>query len=383
MLRPLSWLASLLLLSACSHHPEPPASLDSRIDQLVAGAYQPPRLAVQGWHAEWTLDDEVMDVDWLAPAQASALPVILYLPGLGEDSRAGEPWRRAWAQAGYAVLSVQAHRDGRSIYASKEAQAGAFQGIARRAYAADALQRRLVQLDLVLREARRRASAGDDAFSRVDWHRQAVAGFDLGTQTAVALSTGQHGWAPRVAILLSPYAPAPELARQVSIPLLGVSGQADEDPFSNWVTPAQRHQMFWQHIEAAGSYQLLLDRMTHAQLGGTFAAEPGRAAGDRPHARPGTGGAPGGGPGMGGGQGEPGGSARSAERRNEGGGRERYGRGGEGEVDPRRAAILLATSVAFLDTCLRNDAEARHWLEWEANRWMTPGARLEAKTRTP
>ncbi|TBV02407.1 alpha/beta hydrolase [Phytopseudomonas dryadis] len=388
ILRPLPWLAAALLLSACAQHPEAPASPDSRIDQFMAGAYQPLRVPVQGWHAEWTLDGEVLEVDWLAPQTGSALPVILYLPGLGEGSGAAEPWRRAWAEAGYAVLAVQPQRHGRGIYASQEAQAGVFHAIAQRAYADEALQRRLRQLGQVLQEARQRAEAGDGDFARIDWTRQAVAGFDLGTQTATALLDGQHGWTPRAAILLSPYAPAPEVAQRISIPLLSATGQADEDPF-NWVTPAQRHQLFWQHLEAAGSYQLLLDRMSHAQLGGAFAAGPGgggRAEGDKPRGRPEGGGAPGGsaGPGMGGGQAGAGGPGGPDGRRGDAGGdRAGYGRGGEAAVDPRQAAALRAVSVAFLDTHVQASGEARTWLEWDANRWLAPSARLEAKNHTP
>lgn len=385
MPRSMSCLVLLLLLVGCAHQPEPPTSLDSRIDQLTEGAYRPPRLPVQGWQAEWKVDDEVLEVAWLAPAKGpangTALPVILYLPGLGDGSGAGEPWRRAWAQAGYAVLSIQFKRHGRGIYTSKDAQAGIFQGIARRAYGDADLQRRVTVLDRVLQEARRRGLAGDADFARVDWQRQAVAGFDLGSQTACALLTGQHGWSPRVAVLLSPYAPKPEVAKRISIPVLSATGLADEDPFS-LVTPAQRHQQFWESVTAGDSYQMLLQHMTHSQFGGDFGMAQ-RAArmpeGSKPSGPPGGGAAGGsGGPGASGGPGMAGGpGGRGGERP------ARYGRSVENPVDPREAAALLVVSQAFLDTHLQASHEARHWLEWEANRWLSPDARLEAKNRQP
>jgi hypothetical protein len=367
MRRPIFCLTLVFLLSACAQRPAPPVSPEARIEQQLAGAYRPARLPIAGWHAEWRVLGEPLEVDWLAPQQGHNLPVILYLPGLGEGSRAAEPLRRAWAEAGYAVLSVQAQRHGRTIYSSAEAQAGVFQNIARRAYSAEALQHRVAQLAQLWREVRGRAAGGDADFSRIDWQRQGVAGFDLGTQTASALLVRGQGWAPRAALLLSPCVPAAEVAQQIAVPLLSATGPADEDPF-NWGTPAYNQRMLWQQGRTGERYQLLLGSMTHAQLGGAFAGVPqggdDRVGGVRRGTSPAGGGGPGGGMGA------------DARGRGLEGGAARYGRGREPMVDPRQAAALLATSVAFFDSHVQHSDPARRWLIQEARQWLPPGVQL-------
>lgn len=373
MLRPLFCLLSIVLLGACAQRPEPPVSPEGRIEQLLAGAYRPARLPTAGWHAEWQVQGEQLQVDWLAPQHNTGLPIILYLPGLGQDSDAAQPLRRSWAEAGYGVLSVQPSRHGRAIFSSTDAQAGIFRGIAQRAYSAGDLQHRLSQLDQLLQEVRRRASTGDGDFSRVDWQRQVVAGFELGTQSATALLTRQQGWQPRAALLLSPYVAEPAVLRQVAVPLLSATGPADEDPF-NWVMSAQNHQLFWQQLQAGETYQLLLNSMTHAQLGGSFAGFAGGA---------GKGGKPAGGGQRPGGKG-PGGAGPGGAKGQMG--PARYAGSREEMVNPREAAALLATSLAFLDCYVQNNAQARHWLQEEASQWLAPAAKLQIRktaTSTP
>ncbi|MBC9249692.1 hypothetical protein A9179_05330 [Pseudomonas alcaligenes] len=362
----------LLVLGACAGHPEPPEDPGAAIDAYLQGAYRPAvRLPVQGWDSEWTLGSEVVELSWLAPREAPAA-LILYLPGLGEGSRAGEQWRRAWAEAGYAVLSVQPKRYGRAIYSSSEAQAGVFYGLAQRSYAETALRGRLALLDQVLGEVRRRAALGE--FAGVDLQRVVVAGFDLGAQTAAALA-GERlagaapaaAWQPLAAILLSPYVASPSEPQrfaQIATPLLAVTGAHDEDPF-NWVTPAQRRQQLWHGLQVADSYQLLIDAAAHAQLSGSLVAQRSGRPGVRP---PGNGAGPGAGSGPGGGHGGEVFSSRAG-----------HGQGLEEAFDPRQAAKVQAVSLAFLDARVRHAAAAETWLNQAAATWLAPAASLERK----
>ncbi|MBB2494596.1 alpha/beta hydrolase [Aquipseudomonas ullengensis] len=375
------------LLTACAGHPEPPTNPADAMQPYLQAAYQPAaHVPVTGWDALWMLGEEAVEVSWLAPREAQGAPLIVYLPGLGEGSRAGEQWRRAWAEAGYAVLSVQPKRYGRAIYSSNEAQAGVFYGLAQRSYAASALQGRIEVLEQVLGEVRRRAQAGE--FAGVELKPVAVAGFDLGAQTAAALAGERDarepmpaGWQPQAVILLSPYAPSqadPQRFARIATSVLAVTGPRDEDPFS-WVSPPSRRQQLWQGLQVAGSYQLLSRSASHALLSGSLAGmPPGEGRGGKPP-RGSEGGGPGGsgagGPG-GGGPGGPGGPGRGGEVFAS---RAGHGQGVEETFDPRQAASVQAVSLAFLDARVRHSAAAQAWLDQAAEQWLQPVASLQRK----
>lgn len=384
-------------LAACAGRPEPPGPPGEGLERHLEGAYRPPaRLPVRGWDAEWQVAGQAVEVSWLAPEPARGAPLILYLPGLGEGSRAGAQWRRAWAEAGYAVLSVQPQAYGRAVYSTAEAQAGVFRSLAQKSFAGQALAARIAVLDQVLAELRSRAQAGEPSLAGVDWQTLAVAGFDLGAQTAAALAgerasgeAAPAGWRPKAAILLSPYV-AEESGTgrfgRIDTPLLALTGPRDEDPFG-WVDPPSRRQQLWRGLHVSGSYQLLAAEASHRLLGGSFEAMPGPGAGRegaRPAgARPEGGGGPGGGAGPGaGGGGERGGRGGRLGGKGGGpggGGRLGHGQGMEERVDPRQMARLLSLSLAFLDARVRDAAPARLWLERDAAQWLEATGRLERK----
>ena len=53
-------------------------------------------------------EEKLVDIiERTAPQDAAVVPVVVYLPGLGQSAAAGATWRAAWASAGYAVLAVQ------------------------------------------------------------------------------------------------------------------------------------------------------------------------------------------------------------------------------------------------------------------------------------
>ncbi|WP_349571661.1 alpha/beta hydrolase [Azotobacter salinestris] len=385
-------------LAACAGRPEPPGAPGRSLEQQLEGAYRPAtRLPVRGWDAEWQVAGQAVEVSWMAPEQARGAPLILYLPGLGEGSRGGAQWRRAWAEAGYAVLSVQPQQYGRAIYSSPEAQAGVFRSLAQKSFADKALAARIAVLEQVLAELRSRAQAGEPSLAGVDWQTLAVAGFDLGAQTAAALAgeraageAVRPGWQPKAAILLSPYvAGEGEDGRfgRIGTPLLALTGPRDEDPFG-WVEPPSRRQRLWQELQVPGSYQLIAGEASHRLLSGSFeeisgpggGREGGRPPGDRPKGGGGAGGPGAGGPGGGGSEsggrsGRPGGKGGDPG----GGGRLGHGQGPEERADPRQMASLLSLSLAFLDARVRDAAPARLWLERDAAQWLAPAGRLEQK----
>ncbi|MGA4636545.1 alpha/beta hydrolase family protein [Pseudomonas solani] len=381
-------LTIALALGACSSPPEKPQDQVAAIQAARQGGYVPMAGPVQGWGATWTLGQQALEVRWLAPAgEHGAAPLILYLPGLGESARSGELWRRAWAEAGYAVLSIQMPQQGRALYSSGDAQAGAFRKLAQDNYSQASLRQRITLAHAALAEAAKRGRAGDPALAGVDWDNWMVAGFDLGAQTAAALA-GERGngearlsvLRPKAAILLSPYVESSydtDRFTHIDVPVLSISGPRDEDPFS-WIPSPQQRQVLWRGLQVNDSYLLTLIEADHALLGGELPRPMGgpehggeRGVSDAGMGRP-LGFDEGGGEGRRGGPGEGPGGRHGGRKPGTGGGmHERF--------DPRQAAYVQAVTLAFLDARLRHAAAASQWLDQDATSWLGHGAWLEKK----
>jgi hypothetical protein len=151
-----------------------------------------------------------------------------------------------------------------------------------------------------------RGQANDPQLLGVDKQSLAVAGYDLGAQTAAALAGDSmlKEWQPQAVILLSPYVAPGSLPVRVDAPLLSVTGPNDEDPFSR-MGSAERRQAVWQAKVLPGSYQLIAKNAQHQLFSGSLDELPGPNAGGcaRPQhdsagsgggQGPGAGGAPGG-----------------------------------------------------------------------------------------
>lgn len=361
------------------------------------GASQTSQLSVQ-W---WMVDGHRQPVALTLPAQGQALPVVLYLPGLGETEQAGAVWRQAWARAGYAVLSVQALDEDAGAWTSELARAAEFQRLAQQRSAA--LPQRLARLAAVLAEARSRAAAGDPACARLDFRHLAVAGYDLGAQAAMALAGEREpGTAPaglgaevRAVVLLSPMVgPGQDRAERfagIAPPVLSITGSQDGDP-TNWVRSPElrRHPFDW--MPEGDKALLVLDGVSHLRLAGML-VEPRDAPGGNArgagteHARrgEGRGSARGGAGGEGGGGGAPGGGS-GGKGRGKGGGEAAAGGNPNASNDAVLAArdgtpaprhgkaehdlAIASVSTAFLDAHLRGQAAARRWLSDDAPTWL-------------
>jgi len=366
--RPLALSVALAALAACSS--PPPADDDGMVSlqEYLKTAYNPGVAnKLDGWATRWAWGNHQIDLSLLVPAGQKNVPLVVYLPGLGEDDSAGQLWRQSWGNAGYAVLTVQPTRYDSSVYKTPDAQAGAFRGIAANSYADAALQARVAEVVTVLAEVRRRGLAGEAGFNAVDVQRTVVAGYDLGAQTAAALA-GEHDdgqarlsqWRPLGAIVLSPYVAAgadPARFAHIDTPLLSVTGPLDEDPFS-WVASAQQRFALFDGLGASGGYQLRLQDASHKDLSGTL-VHAGKPAG-RAHDEGGEGGGPGG----------PG-----------GGGGDRHGAGKPADpgVDRRQAASVAAITTAWLDATVKQTPAAQQWLDQQAGQWLGPVGRLEHK----
>ena len=187
-------LALCVLLSACSSGPPPLPDPAPELRQITDTGYVPKRkYGITTLRENWGSPDARIDVSVIAPSSAgdAPFPLVVYLPGLGEPASAGQLWRRAWAEAGYTVVSIQAAALTEDIWGSRKAREGDFEGMAREQYTAEASISRLRTLDAVLAEIRRRAAAGTAPFAQADTTRIALAGFELGAYTA-SLAAGER-----------------------------------------------------------------------------------------------------------------------------------------------------------------------------------------------
>jgi dienelactone hydrolase len=356
----------LLLLSACAsdsnRRPEPSAAAKAQAQQLAANGYQ---AAEQGSMSvamqDWIVEGERLPVSLAWPGGGQALPLVVYLPGLGESAQAGLRWRQAWARAGYAVLSVQPLEADANAWSSDLARAADFKGLARQHRQATRLMARMHRLTATLAEARRRAAAGDVLWSRVDFSRMAVAGYDLGTQAAAKLAPDV-----KATLLISPSLTGDDLP-MLKGPLLLISSHRDTDPTGLIDSPGLRTQAFEQlPVGDSGKYLLLLDTASHASLAGGTAPEledfvagahSGRQSGGQGGGRHRGGSGSGGG--GGGGKAGPDSPARHASAPM-----------ARSDSHLASSVAVEGISIAFLDATLRDRPAATQWLQNDAVGWL-------------
>jgi dienelactone hydrolase len=328
---------------------------------------------------DWLLAGRTVKILLSEPVRPRSLPVVVYVPGLGESSAAGDRWRGAWAAAGYAVVSVQPLLEDEQAWNSELARDGEFKALGRERYSDTVTGQRLRSLQAILSEARRRSQSGEAGWARLDWDRAVIAGFDLGAYTAIALAEAPRQDVPgptgltkfRGVLALSPYASVPLRGRAApgaiaDLPLLAVTGDADGDPLGV-VEASARKDRFFDRLQGPDRYFLLMAGLTHASLSGSTASE--RAA--ERHASSPTQDADAG-DGSGGRQG------RGRRVSSGGGSRPAKGRTVDGDAGPdlpaadTRARMEQAEQVttAFLDAYLKNDVQAREWLAASVSSWL-------------
>ncbi|KAB2923509.1 MAG: alpha/beta hydrolase [Dechloromonas sp.] len=393
--RPPLWLAGLalmILLSSCSSLRRSPSADDPFLRRYAERAYQPElRHAAEMVHENWVSGDPAapgdIPVRLAVPRTAGRHPLVVYLPGLGEPAEAGDAWRNAWVEAGYAVLSLQAERFGPAALQGRHAKNADFPALGRESHAPAALTERLGAVRSVLSELEKRVVRGVQPFDRIDPASMAVAGYDIGAQTAQLLAGEQANGVdpaplkhpPQAAILLSPYANAAGggFSRRfgsIGMPVLAVTATEDGDAFGVVTSLAARLAPF-NHMPDGEKYLLLLFGASHRLLAGSSRSAPedaGAGAGRGGAGEPSAGGRPRG-PGGGAGGGMP-----PAGRRGPPGGS--GGMAGSPDAGAARQAIAIQRlSVAFLDAQLKKDPVAVEWLTRDAARWLAPVGELRRK----
>jgi hypothetical protein len=389
----LSCLVLALLLSACAGQ-DPAVRRDVPHRVPLGPGYAPAEPeAVTTITQRWQLQEGSVGVVLSKPSLRAALPLVVYLPGLGEPSEAGERWRLAWAADGYAVLAVQPLVDDATAWSSELARSGEFKALARERFGDAATSRRVHALGEVVSEARRRALAGEAGWDRIDWDRVAIAGFDLGAYTALAQAGEQVRDAGetavrlrlRAVVALSPYASVSAGATDpryagIGVPVLSVTSDADGDP-AGLLEGTSLRQVPFDRMAGPDKFLLLMAGLSHANLSGTAAADRHRQeapVGKRsPVADPGTGSDDSGKRSRGKrkSSGDTGGAETKRDVEVEG--RTDFGLSAADAQTQLRAAQDV--SRAFLDSYLKDDPRAHEWLFAKAALWLGDSGELRRK----
>lgn len=428
--KPFSVIGLVLLcvmMTACSSSPKS-LNLEQQAEKLTQildeGGYKPARdFEISNVDDIWLHDQAEIEVAMTAPNESGNYPLIIYLPSLGEDVKAGRLWRENWAKAGYAVFSLQpvaisqalkdlspergrfsmesnesladggmaieddfdasSQKDrGRSLRMARESD---LRYLGHEYFAVDNLKNRLDQLFWAYQQLKIRVDMKQPLLAAADLSKVILAGYDLGAQTVTAVLgenfnttlPGSKAFKPLAAIVLSPSVDLAEgnasnRFQALNLPMLVITGSEDDDPYG--ISAAQARAVVWKDAPAGDKYLLSLKGARHQLLGGT---EIGGYLGGR-------------------GKGGHGGYG-SREHRSDGsmlgftnnlgdhsrrqGGSDRFGSGfmanGHGkseqqyeELGYKHVAAVISTSLAFLDVVSKSDEFARFWMGDKANSWL-------------
>ena len=379
----------MLSVTACTTRPSTPPDDAQVRERAASGPAAQVHDTVRSTLASWSLSGQPVRIVLAQPASVSSAPVVIYLPGLGETSAAGERWRTAWAAAGYAVLSVQLLDRDAAAWKPDRARAADSRGLGRERFAGALVGQRVKLLAEVVSQAKARAAAGEPGWLSLDWNRVAIAGFDLGAYTAMTIAGEHVRYAEdaaglvqvQAAIAISPYASVAAGSfgtryRDIRLPVLSVTSDVDADALGV-IEAAYLRDAPHAHMDGPNKYLLWLRGLPHAWLSG-HADGVGPQSGADPDA-PAQDSA-----------GSPGSDSRSPRR---GRTRERAGDGGGASIGRDEAAqaslspsalqlrvmAVQQVSIAFLDAYLKQDAPARQWLSVDASRWLGTSGELRRK----
>jgi len=375
-----------LILNGCSHEPSrpPPDEIQSELDRFSARAgYQPVSLTKGPEITEqWKNGTRTLDILYQAPEEPGSYPLVVYLPGLGQDSGSAPLWREAWVKGGFAVLVVQQLSDANALSHLSPADRHDLKSIGREHFSLKSLEGRVTDVAFALRTLEERRRGGKTPFGQARTDQIAIAGFDLGAQTLQAmLGEEVKGLAPReplpqmqAAILLSPHV---DMAKGgisqrfdgLSAPLLVITGSDDHDPWG--ITSPSVRSAPWQQAQPGRKYLLNLINGTHRQLAGIdpnsqkpedqevdpdevrHAEEEGSLFGKR-------------------GRGGPNGRATQF-----GDARRGFGPGYDPRHYGRQLAAIQKVSTAFLSGILRKDKGAEDWIRNEAPAWLGSAGQIK------
>lgn len=251
------------------------------------------------------------------PKEKTTAPVVLFSHGLGGSRENGEYAAAHWSSRGYVVVAMQHPGSDESVWKGKPL--GQRVPAMKAAASGENLILRVNDVPAVLDQLEKwNATEGHALAGRLDLKQVGMSGHSFGAVTTQAVS-GQT--APivksttdsriKAAVAMSPSPPRvgdPKKAfGSVKIPWMLLTGTEDNSPIGD--TDAKSRLEVYPALPSGGKYELVLDKATH----GAFAD---------------------------------GGLLGKADKRN-----------------PNHHKAILAVSTAFWDAYLRDDADAKKWLD--------------------
>jgi len=381
----------LSLLSGCaSEAPQPPKPDAAKVKQFAGRGYlTDDRYNVATTFATWIVGERNFDIAFTVPAKQGAFPLLIYLPALGEGRNAGESLRTAWAQAGYAVMSIQPLAEDAKAWSSERARIGDFTALAHDRYSATAMTARLDALHMILVELARRQH-GEAPLDRFDLTHVAIIGYDIGAYTAMIVA-GENlrgvtkpalPFPIKAVIALSPYSGFSGAAFEdrysgIMGPVLSVTSDSDTDSLGLVTSPSVRKAPF-QYMPAGNKYLLTLSSITHSAIGGGNANEVNEQDHHPENSDSGGSNEP-----KGGGAGKHGGRRHGGNSQSQKGGQQDMPAIDGSRPSPTSRAIGLTAiqgvTTAFLDAYVKNDSFAQEWLDKDVSRWLGPRGEIRKK----
>lgn len=386
--RSFSFFLTLLMVTGCSHEPSrpKPEDIQSEIERFGAKASYQPVEHVPGSSVSehWQNGNRTLDILFEAPETQGKYPLVIYLPGLGQDVSSAPLWRETWVKAGFAVLALQHKTDASALNNLSASDRLDLKSLGHQHFSHKALEGRLSDLAFTLRSLEDRIHSGRAPFTQARIDHFAIAGFDLGAQTAQAILGEQiKGLTlpnpipqPSAAILLSPHVDIAQGGIQhrfvaLTLPLLVVTGSDDHDPWGI-SSPSVRSAPFLQ-AQPGHKYLLNLVNGTHRQLAGIdplsqkpedqeedpdeirHSEEEGMISGRR------------------------GGGGSKGRGTQFGDARRGFGPGYDPQHYGRHLAAVQKLSTAFLKTTLQNDSGAEAWIRQDASAWLGAAGQIRIR----
>ena len=394
-------ISAPLWLSACAGKPGRSSQEDAATMRhlgqgaFVVGASHPlssARTILAGPHGDVLIEMQ-------APRAENKYPLVIYLPGLGEDIQEGQKWRTTWAQAGYAVLAIQQQTDGSAIFSSDDARSGDFAALARRALLIEARAKRVATLQFVLAQMDSLARTNEPLFARADRSNIVLAGYDLGADTALACAGIHWNGADKAHIVglrgfiaisprNDPRATDATAYADVVLPVLNITSDNDLDPFG-LIPDATTRTAPYRAMPAGDKYMLRFRSMSHRELSGLDElperlpdTEPEEKKASRGHGRRGSGGTNTGMPSimLNGNSAATDEGSRGIDADSSTHARRGSARGtGVSVKSQEQTQVLQSVSLAFIESALKNSGRAREWLAADAARWSSPLADFSSK----
>ncbi|TAK99405.1 MAG: hypothetical protein EPO09_01175 [Aquabacterium sp.] len=368
--------AALLCIPGCSSNKSPPVDL-AKVHHFEAQGYPAPHEFDTSESEDVRLINGLPErLVWCRPLESGVHPLLIYMPGQGQNAHAFEPGRHALAQAGYVVMSWQPLPE--DEMPSGQSNQNGWQG---QRYAAPLLQKRSELLRQLHADLLKSQGKGDQQLQGVNLSQIGLIGFDLGAYTVAhaageAVSGTEAVLAPspfKAYIVISPYASFEQGAfdtryKGMSAPLLTLTSDSDVDP-NGGIPAAYLRTAPFGNMPAGNKYMLVMRGARHATLGEQSEAEDGHTPFEDGHDKN---------------------QGKSGERRGQDGrggkGRSKGSRSGDVASGDKTAGdsgrsptttamqrtALTTVSIAFLDAYLLDDTLAHQWLQSQAGKWLSP-----------